>query len=308
MWEKSWSIWRSHGFEELQGAVFRSKYLQASQTPGEERHSRSSSSRHDRLPPEEEDFRCLLIESAKELDKEPNSATATLGREILNDLLAMPWTTSSSLVLRLTWLALVQRPRHLGCNTHQLEAAFVTATSGVPLHPINDPTVATHAVRKAGIEDKRANLRLPKLLPSWLFHSPVNEGPSHLPTNDLEALYQSLLTEESEVGWVLLKCLHRDSVSQVKHLLTKAASASSPSPPLLTEVPNEIGMDDPMNIDSQPDASSRWFHVSDLAERGSKRRRSPANSVRSTADETEGESLALEFPQRKKTRQDDFSD
>lgn len=168
---------------------------------------------------------------------------ARLGKEILEDLLEMQWKPYLSWALRLTWLALVQRPRYLDSTAYQLEAAFVDAASAVGLHPIHAVTVTEHIARKANVGTMRTNLILPKFLPSQL-HSSANESPSGVqPTDDLEKLYQSLLTKET--AWVLLKFLDPTGVSQVKRALSIAGYASFDVTPLLSvSASDDIGADD----------------------------------------------------------------
>ncbi|KAG9041412.1 hypothetical protein FS837_012309 [Tulasnella sp. UAMH 9824] len=241
LWESSWSIWRSHGFEELRGAIFRLQF-QANQIRGKDQHSSHYTS--DKLPPEEENtFRSFLAKSTEMLDDETIPDVARLGKETLRELLGMQWEPYFSWVLRLTWLALVQRPRYLGSTAYQLEAAFVDAASGVGFHPIHAATVTEHVARKANVGTMRTKLKLPKFLPSQL-HSSANESPSGVqPTDDLEKLYQFLLTEETT--WVLLEFLDLKGVNQVKRALSIAGYASFNVAPLLSvSASDDIGADD----------------------------------------------------------------
>ncbi|KAG8914549.1 hypothetical protein FRC01_004011 [Tulasnella sp. 417] len=241
-WERAWSIWRSHGFEELDCAIARALIKQSSlganQTQGKKQEYNPDIA--DQLPREEEDhFRRFLIDSGKLLDDEIIPGVATFGKKILNYLLEMPWIPFCSWVFRLTWLALVQKPRYLGGSAYQLEAAFVDAVSGVWLHPIHATTVTEHVVRRATVGARRVQVDLPKFLPRQL-HPATDELPSGAQqTKDLEKSYQILLTKE--ITWVLLHFLDPSSVSQVKRALSIGGYASFDVPPFPSmSAPNDI--------------------------------------------------------------------
>ncbi|KAG8918926.1 hypothetical protein FRC01_001578 [Tulasnella sp. 417] len=231
-WERSWSIWRSHGFEELDGAIAKARHKQSSPRAhqAQSKEQESNPDIDDELPPKEEyNFRRFLIDSGKMLDDEIIPEVARFGKQILNHLLEMPWIPFCSWVFRLTWLALVQKPRCLGRNAYQLEAAFVDAASGARLHPIHNPTVTEHVARRASVEARRAQLNLPRFLPEQL-HSATYQSPSGVQqTKELEQSYQFLLTKETT--WVLLQFLDPSSVSQVKRALSIAGYASFDDPP-----------------------------------------------------------------------------
>ncbi|KAG8950125.1 hypothetical protein FRC04_007980 [Tulasnella sp. 424] len=247
VWEKSRSLWRYHGFQELERAAALASFsltpsgTQTNQTQGQGRNSSLSIS--GALPPQEEDnFRRFLIESGKILDRDCLPPVAALGKAALTFILGMQWIPHFSWVLRLTWLALVQNPTYLDRNALQLEAAFVDAASGLPVHPINAASTTEHLARKTHIEAKKANLSLPNLLPDYS-HFTASGGPLRLRTDDLKAFYKSLLTEET--AWVLLRFLHPDSVAHVERALTVAGYISLDLPPFLpVSVTNETATED----------------------------------------------------------------